>query len=986
VKSFVAPNLSTTTTLTFRLTVSDATTSNSTDKTVSIVFTNDPPIAALNCPAGQVLTVDEGDSVTFSSAGSNDPEGGALSYLWTQNVGPPPLGIGGATTPSITFIAPHLGYLQLGGTSITLQVTDPLSASASKTCGLFINDVTAPNIFVPDDQVVEATSAAGAAVSYAASAQDAVEDEFPEPIACDPASGSTFPLDETTIVECTASDSNGNSATGYFGIAVQDTTAPTLTIPLSFGVEATSAAGAIANFPATANDVVDGAVTPDCTPATGSQFALGATPVSCTATDAHDNTSAPKLLTVNVFDTTKPVIAPHAPVVAEATKPQGADVAYTSPTWTDAVDGSGSANCLPASGSTFALGTTTVHCRVQDAAGNQATSSFTVQVRDTTPPELTVPANIVAEATSAAGAAVTFTPTATDAVDTSVAIVCTPASGSIFEIATTQVDCTATDDSGNHDEGNFDVTVRDTTPPTLTVPANIVAEATSAAGAVVTFTTSATDLVDDDVAILCTPASGSTFAIATTQVDCTATDDYGNHDDKSFDVKVQDTTPPAIAPHADILAVEATGPSGAPVNYTSPAWTDAVSGSGNANCLPASGSTFALGTNTVHCRAQDGAGNQATSTFAIQVVDKTPPTLALPSNITEEATGPTGAVATFTATANDIVSGNVPVTCVPASGSTFGLAAAPTKAKTTQVDCSATDGADNTATGSFNVTVQDTTAPSLTVPASFSVEATSAAGAIATFAASSSDVVDGIVGPDCNHASGDTFPLGNTTVTCSATDTRGNASASKSFVVSVVDTTGPVMGSHLPVTAIALANSGAYVNYDKPGATDAVDGNIPDGDITCTPASGSWFGMGATEVSCTAKDSRGNVSAVPSKFNVIVTYAFAGFYSPIDNLPTTNTVQAGQSIPVKFSLGGNQGMNIFAAGYPRSTVMTCGAAAQDAIEETSTAGSSTLQYDAGTGRYIYVWKTEKAWSGTCRQLQITFADGTTQRANFQFKK
>ena len=87
-----------------------------------------------------------------------------------------------------------------------------------------------------------------------------------------------------------------------------------------------------------------------------------------------------------------------------------------------------------------------------------------------------------------------------------------------------------------------------------------------------------------------------------------------------------------------------------------------------------------------------------------------------------------------------------------------------------------------------------------------------------------------------------------------------------------------------------------------------------------------------------------------------------------------------------FRSGGYQGMAIFAAGYPKPFVIPCGGSVQDPVEETATAGSSTLQYDAGTGRYHYVWKTEKAWSSTCRQLQLRFADGTTQVANFYFRK
>jgi hypothetical protein len=55
----------------------------------------------------------------------------------------------------------------------------------------------------------------------------------------------------------------------------------------------------------------------------------------------------------------------------------------------------------------------------------------------------------------------------------------------------------------------------------------------------------------------------------------------------------------------------------------------------------------------------------------------------------------------------------------------------------------------------------------------------------------------------------------------------------------------------------------------------------------------------------------------------------------------------------------------------------------DAVEETVTAGGSTLSYDASSGQYIYVWKTEKSWAASCRQLVVKFADGTSAKvANF----
>jgi hypothetical protein len=138
--------------------------------------------------------------------------------------------------------------------------------------------------------------------------------------------------------------------------------------------------------PAT-TDAVDGNGTAVCAPASGSTFALGATTVTCNASDAAGNAAAPTMFSVVVRDTTPPVIAAHADLSAEATSPSGAIVSYSAPMTTDAVDGTRTATCAPASGSTFSLGATTVTCNASDAAGNHAVpTTFNVVVRDTTAP------------------------------------------------------------------------------------------------------------------------------------------------------------------------------------------------------------------------------------------------------------------------------------------------------------------------------------------------------------------------------------------------------------------------------------------------------------------------------------------------------------------------------------------------------------------------------------------------------------------------
>ena len=123
---------------------------------------------------------------------------------------------------------------------------------------------------------------------------------------------------------------------------------------------------------------------------------------------------------------------------------------------------------------------------------------------------------------------------------------------------------------------------------------------------------------------------------------------------------------------------------------------------------------------------------------------------------------------------------------------------------------------------------------------------------------------------------------------------------------------------------------------------------------------------------------------VSRTFNVA--YPFGGFFQPIDN-DRPNAAQAGSAVPVKFSLGGDRSLDIFAAGYPKSSPVSCQTSEPgDPLEETDTPGASGLVYIPGADLYHYVWKTDKSWSGTCRQLSVKLVDNTVHTAIFQFKK
>lgn len=222
-------------------------------------------------------------------------------------------------------------------------------------------------------------------------------------------------------------------------------------------------------------------------------------------------------------------------------------------------------------------------------------------------------------------------------------------------------------------------------------------------------------------------------------------------------------------------------------------------------------------------------------------------------------------------------------------------------------------------------------------------------------------------------------------VNCTATDSAGNSGAangSNNTATVMLDSVDP------NINIVAPANGGSYLlnaaiasNFncsDMTSGFDSCSGPVANG------ANFDTNSVGPHTFTVTSSDVAGNSAQAVSSYNVI--YNFAGFFQPVDNLPVLNSVKAGQAIPVKFRLGGNQGLNIFEANYPKSQVISCDSTAPvDGIEETVTAGSSSLTYDASTDTYTYVWKTEKSWANTCRQLVVKLNDGTLHRANFKFK-
>jgi len=317
-------------------------------------------------------------------------------------------------------------------------------------------------------------------------------------------------------------------------------------------------------------------------------------------------------------------------------------------------------------------------------------------------------------------------------------------------------------------------------PPILDLPELVFANAESLRGSFVNFEVTATSQNGESAPVTCDRQSGDLFAFGLTHVSCSATDAFGTSTG-TFQVLVADVTAPVLTLPADFASPTPL------VEYTVSA-EDNLDGSVPVTCNYPSGSVFPTGVIEVICVAYDLQFNPAVGAFYVTVTGGAP-VLTMPQEITADATSPAGAVVTYDVTATD----NGVVTCTPASGSTFPVGI-------TTVVCTATN-ATGTTSGSFPVTVLDGSGPVLDVPDSITAEASSAAGAIVTWTSSATDAVDGPRPVTCTPESGTLFPMGDTLVSCSATDTLGQETNAL-FIVSVLDTTPPLI-----LTATATPNT-----------------------------------------------------------------------------------------------------------------------------------------------------------------------------------
>ena len=229
--------------------------------------------------------------------------------------------------------------------------------------------------------------------------------------------------------------------------------------------------------------------------------------------------------------------------------------------------------------------------------------------------------------------------------------------------------------------------------------------------------------------------------------------------------------------------------------------------------------------------------------------------------------------------------------------------------------------------------------------------------------------VDGTVSITETQTLNDTAPAGYSFFGQQVTIEAPQASVANPLILSFTLDSSVLNGAD-PNTVQLFRNGAAIADCTDPSGTSA----SPDPCVVRPPVAN---GTGYTYTVRTSEASRWN-------FGRAFNESFGGFGSPVRPLPAFNSAKAGSTVPVKFSLGSNLGLGIFAAGYPKSVAVPCPGSTAASSTATSTAGA--LTYDAKRNQYTYSWKTDKTWASTCRQLILRFLDGSEEPANFSFTK
>jgi gliding motility-associated-like protein len=637
-----------------------------------------------------------------------------------------------SVTNNYTGIADASGVYPVGTTTVTYTVTDIHGNSSTCSFTVTVTDNENPTIVCPSNITQTADrERCDAQVTVPLPQTDdncGVQGITNNYTGTADASG-VYPVGTTTVTY-TVTDIHGNSSTCSFTVTVTDDENPTITCPSNI-VQTTSSSEIIScdvdieiPQPQTNDNCGVQTVTNNYTGTADASgvYPVGTTTVTYTVTDIHGNSSTCSF-TVTVTDDENPTIVCPSNITQTADAERcDAQVTLPSPQTDDncgvqsvSNDYTGTAD---ASG-VYPVGTTTVTYTVTDIHGNSSTCSFTVTVTDDENPTIVCPSNITQTADAErcdADVEISQPQTNDNCGVQSVTNNYTgiaDASG-VYPVGTTTVTYTVTDIHGNSSTCSFTVTVTDNENPTIVCPSNITQTADrERCDAQVTVPLPQTD---DNCGVqgitnnyTGTADASGVYPVGTTTVTYTVTDIHGNSSTCSFTVTVTDDEEPVLVCPANIVVNNDSGICGAVVTFSAPFVNDNCQGiTQPASVLQTgglpSGSLFPVGITTNTFVTTDGSGNTTTCSFTVRVIDNENPVfITCPANIN---------VIADSNDCNPVVEWDIPQTTdncgvsntvsTHNSGDNFAVG-------TTTVTYTISDTSGNTATCSFDVTIQPKT-------------------------------------------------------------------------------------------------------------------------------------------------------------------------------------------------------------------------------------------------------------------------------------
>jgi len=734
---------------------------------------------------------------------------------------------------SITNDAPQ--FFTVGNTTVTWTAADSSGNVANKVQLVSVVDKTVPVISPPPDIIFEATSLNENIIDLGSPIVTDVQN-----VIISNNAPQVFPFGET-MVTWLVIDPSGNSATATQLVSVIDTTSPTLIIPKDITVEATSVDNNIVALGnATAEDITGITTITNNSPGV---FPFGTTVVTWTATDKIGNSVSAEQK-VSVVDTTAPQIKAPKDILLEATDPQENIVDLGLPWVYDIIGVESYANDAPDS---FPIGMTTVTWTGVDTSGNIASATQVVTVSDTTPPSITPPSDLIIEATSSSGMPVAI---GDASVSDEIGIdSLTNNAPDLFNLGDTIITWTATDIHGNTATAEQTISIVDTTAPSIVPPADVILEAQDPTSNEVPIGVATSDDVVGVISI--TNDAPAVFPLGDNLVTWTAIDAAGNSATATQKVSIIDTTPPSITAPKEV-EIEATSELNNVVELGEATASDFIGIGSITNDAP---DTFPVGETVVTWTATDLGGLSSKDTQIVRIVDTTPPKISVPKMITIEATSEKENVIELEGIFADDLVGVTSIKNDAPEVFPFGL---------TTITWIVSDKAGNIATGLQQISVVDTTAPSIIPPSDVVLEASNAQNNSVNLGKPQTEDLVSVA--SVSNDAPDAFPLGQTIVTWTATDSSGNT-ASATQTVSITDTTPPIIVPPVDIEIEATSPNDNQVSLVPPKATDTVS------EVTITNNAPKYLPLGETTITWTATDREGNSASTPQKIIVVDTTA-----------------------------------------------------------------------------------------------------------------